>query len=96
MPSKFSQRQHTVSVNKQLVNHPDFVGWFGKAAEVNVIEIKWPDGDVSLYTWSDSGEMLNLGEKHAWGYQLAGDEVTQDWSRGFVILKNGAEYVRIW
>jgi hypothetical protein len=85
-----------ISVKKELVNHPDFVAWYGKEAEVNVIKIEWPDGDISRYTWSDSGEMLNLTEKSAGGYQLAGDEVTQDWSRGLVIMKNGSEYIRIW
>ncbi len=86
----------SASVNKEFVDHPDFVSWNGKAAEVNVISIKWPDGDVSRYTWSDSGEMLNLTEKNAWGYSLAGDETSQDWSLGFLILKGGVEYIRIW
>lgn len=86
----------TVSVKKEFVNHPDFVVWYGKTAEVDVIRIEWPDGDVSRYAWSDSGGMINLTEKSGWGYQLAGDEANQDWSRGFVIMKNGSEYIRIW
>ena len=86
----------TVIVKKEVVKHPDFVLWYGKAAKVEVITIKWPDGDISKYTWSDSGEMINLTDKQPLGYQLAGDEVEQDWSRGFVIKKDGSEYIRIW
>jgi hypothetical protein len=80
-----------VMVNTELVKHPDFVKWYGKSAKVDVITINWPDGDISKYAWSDSGEMLNLTEKLAWGYHLAGDEVEQDWSRGFVIEKDSSE-----
>lgn len=86
----------TVSVKKEFVNHPDFAVWYGKAAEADVIRIEWSDGDASRYAWSDSGKMINLTEKSGWGYQLAGDEADQDWSRGFVIMKNGSEYIRTW
>ncbi|MBV5309407.1 hypothetical protein [Chromatium okenii] len=85
-----------VIVKQELVTHPDVVNFKGKAEREQVLIIKWPDGDTSKYSWSDSGEMWNLTEKQAGGYHLSGDEITQDWSRGFVIEKEGSEYVRIW
>jgi hypothetical protein len=88
----------SVKVKVELVKHPEFVKFYGKAAKVDVLTIGWPDGDISKYAWSDSGEMINLKAKDAWGYRLAGDEVVQDWSRGFVIIssKTGSEYIRLW
>ena len=53
-------------------------------------------GTPDYATWPDSGEMLNFTEKIATDYQLAGDEVTKDWSRGFLIMKNCSEYIRLW
>lgn len=85
-----------VVVKKELVTHPGFVSWYGKTASVDVLNITWPDGDHSKYTWSDSGELLNLNEKNPWGYTLSGNEVEQDWSRGFVIEKHGVEFIRLW
>ena len=85
-----------ITVKKEFITHPGFVGWYGKPATVDVLNIMWPDGDRSKYTWSDSGEMINLNEDQAGGYRLSGDEVEQNWSRGFVIEKEGAEYIRLW
>ena len=87
----------TVIVKKEMINHPAFVMWHGKPDRGNVITIQWPDGDESRYTETDSGEMINLGNQKGFGdYHLSGDEVEQDWSRGFVIEKSGAEYIRLW
>jgi hypothetical protein len=85
-----------ITVKKELVTNPDFVSWYGKPSTVDVLNIIWPDGDRSKYTWSDSGEMINLNGDQAWGYRLSGNEVEQDWSRGFVIEKDGDEYIRLW
>lgn len=93
--SKKTSKQCLVEVKKELVEHPDFVTWNGQSATVDVINITWPDGDQSKYTWSDSGEMLNLNSKSAWGYKVSGDEVEIDWSHGFVILKGDSEYIRL-
>jgi hypothetical protein len=93
---KRASKPCTVSVKEELVRHPDFVSFHGKAERASVITVQWPDGDLSKYTWMDSGEMLNLGEKEGWGYHLASDEWEQDWSRGFVIESRGSEHIRIW
>jgi len=93
---KQASNQCQITVKKELITHPEFVSWHGKPSTVDVLNIIWPDGDRSKYTWSDSGEMINLNGDQAWGYRLSGNEVEQDWSRGFVIEKDGAEYIRLW
>lgn len=87
-----------VTVGRQRVDHPDYVKFYGQPDTVPVLSIAWPDGDVSRYAWGDSDEMLNLGEKDAWGYHWASkkDEMDQDWRRGFVIEKGDEEYIRLW
>jgi hypothetical protein len=93
---KQASKPCVVIVREEVVKHPAFVTWRGRPAKISVIIIEWPDGDISKYTWSDSGEMISLTGKDPWGYELAGDEVTQDWSRGFVINQRDSEYIRIW
>lgn len=86
-----------VIVRQELMTHLDVIEFIGKAEIDKVLIIKWPDGDQSKYAWSDSGEMWNLTQKAAGGYRLSGDEIEQDWSRGFVIEKSGGfEHVRLW
>lgn len=93
---KRASKSCQITVKKEFITHPSFVSWYGKPATVDVLNIIWPDGDRSKYTWSDSGEMINLNEEQPWGYRLSGDEIEQDWSRGFVIERGGFEYIRLW
>lgn len=95
---KKASKPCTVTVGQQRVDHPDYISGYGKPDIVPVLSIAWPDGDVSRYCWADSDEMLNLGEKNAWGYHWASkkDEMDQDWRRGFVIEKGDKEYIRLW
>ena len=93
---KRASKPCAVTIKKERIDHPDFVAYIGKPDTTEVITIRWPDGDQSKYTWLDDGGMLNLGEKKAFGYQVSGTEEETDWSRGFVINKNGSEYVRLW
>ncbi len=85
-----------VVVRSEPVTHPSFVAFAGRPERTNVVTIHWPDGDTSRYTEVDSGEMLNLQDPEPLGYKLAGTEIEQDWSRGFVIQANGREHVRLW
>jgi hypothetical protein len=71
---------------------------YGKPELTKVITISWPDGDTSRYTEVDSMELLNLAEAVGGNYSLAQPEdiMEQDWSRGYVIKKDGREHIRLW
>ena len=83
--------------------HPHLKAFYGPNEELTVINIKWPDGDISRYAYVDSMDMININDKDGSGYRLrdAEDDVNGwhvDLSRGLFIDKENYknDYIRLW
>ena len=92
-----AQRPCLVRLENKRVRHPLVNGLYGPSARVQVMTIVWPDGDQSNYVAVDSLEVVNLAEQSG-NYRISTGQTDMevDWSRGYVIEKDGREWVRLW
>lgn len=84
--------------------HPGLKNFYGAdySENIGVINIKWPDGDISRYAYVDSMDMVNLNDKDGWGYRLRDKDDENGWdidfSRGFFIdtKPSNKDHIRLW
>lgn len=94
---KAASRPCTVKLTQEQVTNPTVVAFHGAGQLSKVFSVYWPDGDVSRYVEIDSLELVNLTERNGTGYNIRTREWPEvDWSRGYVIEKNGREWLRLW
>lgn len=96
-----ASRPCQIKVADELTKHHGVLAFSASkhAIKIRTLTILWPDHSKSHYWFSDSLTMFNLDDESGWGYEIRqtpGDGMEIDWRRGFVIEKEGKEYIRLW